>query len=140
MKRVTITYERDEAGWWVASTDKIAGCHTQGRSISQARERFIEALELFVEDPSDLEFTEDIHIPAVVRRAVDSALEDRERADALQQKAQESTAAVARKLVLEHHLSVRDAGELLHLSHQRVQQLVPAKSKTSRPVRLRKKS
>jgi predicted RNase H-like HicB family nuclease len=43
-------YERDEAGWWVASVRKVRGCHTQGRTVDEARRRIREALELFVDD------------------------------------------------------------------------------------------
>ncbi len=45
-KSYRVTYERDESGWWVASVAGVAGCHTQGRSIQQARRRIQEALEL----------------------------------------------------------------------------------------------
>ena len=46
----TVRYERDERGFWVADVVGISGCHSQGRSIAQARARIREALGLFVED------------------------------------------------------------------------------------------
>jgi len=46
-KRYSVDYELDQSGWWVASVHEIAGCHTQGRTIEQARERIREALLLF---------------------------------------------------------------------------------------------
>ncbi len=50
MSTYTVRYERDERGWWVARVLGLPGCHTQGRSIAQARERIREALSLLVED------------------------------------------------------------------------------------------
>ena len=43
-------YERDESGWWVASVRGLRGCHTQGRTVHEARRRIVEAMELFVSD------------------------------------------------------------------------------------------
>lgn len=44
-----VAYDRDESGWWVASVREVRGCHSQGRTIDEARERVREALELFVD-------------------------------------------------------------------------------------------
>jgi predicted RNase H-like HicB family nuclease len=37
MSKYHVSYERDEAGWWVASVRKVRGCHTQGRTVDEAR-------------------------------------------------------------------------------------------------------
>ena len=50
VKTYRIAYERDESGWWVASVRGVRGCHTQGRTVEEARRRVIEAMELFVGD------------------------------------------------------------------------------------------
>ena len=50
VKTYRIAYERDESGWWVASVRGVRGCHTQGRTVEEARRRVIEAMELFVDD------------------------------------------------------------------------------------------
>ena len=39
MKTYHVTYERDESGWWVASVRGLRGCHTQGRTVDEARRR-----------------------------------------------------------------------------------------------------
>ena len=39
MKRYTLRYERNESGWWVASVKGVRGCHTQGRTLEEARRR-----------------------------------------------------------------------------------------------------
>ena len=50
MNIYNVTYLRDESKWWVASVREVPGCHSQGRTVDQARRRVREALELFVDD------------------------------------------------------------------------------------------
>ena len=45
-----VTYERDESGWRLASVREVRGCHTQGRTVAEARRRIRKAMELFVDD------------------------------------------------------------------------------------------
>ena len=49
MKRYRVDYERDESGWRVASVRGVRGCHTQGRTVDEARRHVRQALELFVD-------------------------------------------------------------------------------------------
>src|SRR5688572_13844204 len=129
MKRLRIRFERDVDGWWVASVPSIKGCHTQGRSIRQARERICEALALFVDDVDAFELEEDVRLPSTVGRVLARTQAARRKAHDEAERAQTSTAEAARLLTQDLHLSVRDAGELLGLSHQRVQQLLEASPK-----------
>lgn len=119
----TVSYERDERGWWVASVRGVRGCHTQGRTLEQARRRVREALGLFVKDANKADFVEQIRLPQRARRALARGLTARQRADHERARAvkavQEAMQALAGM-----GLSRRDTGELLGLSHQRVQQLV----------------
>ena len=46
VKSYRVAYERDESGWWVATVRGVRGCHTQGRTVDEARRRIREALEL----------------------------------------------------------------------------------------------
>lgn len=41
-----VVIEQDEDGWFVASVPALPGCHTQGKSVPQARERIKEAILL----------------------------------------------------------------------------------------------
>ena len=50
MNIYNVTYLRDESKWWVASVREVPGCHSQGRTVDQARRRVRQALELFVDD------------------------------------------------------------------------------------------
>ena len=124
-KRFVVDYERDEEGWWVASIPSVKGCHTQGRTLAQARARIREALEVCFEDASvvkNAELVDAPHLPAQVSRAVRSALSARAKEEKMRSQAQGALREAVRKLTVAG-LSVRDAAELLGISHQRVHQL-----------------
>jgi predicted RNase H-like HicB family nuclease len=135
---ITIRFERDEDGWWVASALEIPGCHTQGRSISQARQRILEALGLFIDDVESVVFVEGIKLPATAQRIVEASAAARVEAEKTQQQAQETTRAAVEALTTKLSLSVRDASEVLGLSHQRVQQLVRKRTPTTRKRQTRR--
>ena len=63
MKTYTVVYERDEADWWVAEVPEVPGCHTQGRTIEQARERILDALSLYAGDTMPILLREEARLP-----------------------------------------------------------------------------
>ncbi len=119
-----VVFERDESGAWIAQVPRVRGCHTYGRTLEQARRRIREALALWVEDAASVEFAEEVRLPTEARDAIKRSRQARKAAEARRIDAQVVTAEAAQALVGDLQLSVRDAGELLGLSHQRVQQLV----------------
>ena len=122
----TVIYERDEDGWWVASVEKVPGCLTQGKSIKQASNRIVEALGLFL-DAKKLAKAKLVHklkLTPEVQAALDEMKAAKQRAVEEESRVRETAQKIARLLTKKFHLSVRDAGELLNLSHQRVHQLV----------------
>jgi predicted RNase H-like HicB family nuclease len=119
-----VIYERDETGAWIARVPSVPGAHTYGRTIEQARRRIREALGLWVADAETAEFLEEIRLPSHLLKAIRESRAARARAENERAKAHTVTAATARVLVKELDLGLRDAAELLGLSHQRVQQLV----------------
>ncbi|MCA9485491.1 MAG: type II toxin-antitoxin system HicB family antitoxin [Nanoarchaeota archaeon] len=48
-----VIIEESEDGWFVASVPEIQGCHTQGKTISEAVERIKEAIEVCLEAESE---------------------------------------------------------------------------------------
>src|SRR5215813_9282759 len=83
----TVDYERDEAGRWVASVREVAGCHTQGRTVSEARRRIREALALFVTNAARAELQDDVKMPAAARKAVRQFRRLRDRVSAEERRA-----------------------------------------------------
>ena len=123
-KSYKAVFELDESGAWIVRIPAVRGCHTYGRSLDQARRRIREALSLWVDDAEDVVIEEQLRLPASARLALQRAKRARERAERERSRAQEETERTARALLDELGIGMRDAGELLGLSHQRVQQLV----------------
>lgn len=119
-----VVLSRDESGAWIARAPAVPGCHTYGRTLEQARTRIREALALWVDDAAEAELIEDVRLPRVARDALKRSQAARAAADRERSRAQSSSRAAARVLVRQLQLGMRDAGELLELSHQRVQQLL----------------
>lgn len=134
MNSYTVAYERDEDGWWVAYVPAIPGCHTQGRTIDQARRRIREALGLWVDDADTAVLIDDVRLPANVSRTLEEYREAKGQAERERAKAQDFSVRAVRALMEDMHLSVRDAAELLGISHQRVQQLLPGAARTQSSI------
>jgi len=125
-KSYTVRYERDETGWWVAQIKETPAAITQGRTIAEARRRIREALALALDDHAAAKratLIDDVRLPADARRALEQARAARARLETESKKAQASTAKAVRTLLKSMRLSVRDAGDLIGISPQRVHQL-----------------
>ena len=129
MSTYRVAYERDEAGYWVASIRNVRGCHTQGRTVDEARRRIRAALALFVSDARSAELIDDVKLPAPAVKAIRAYATLRKRADQ-----EDRRAAVAARLAVrllrggKLKMSARDAARLLGVSHQRVHQLAHDKA------------
>jgi predicted RNase H-like HicB family nuclease len=125
-KTYAVIYERDEKGLWVAHVKGIAGCHTQGRTIAQARDRIREALALFDEHVDKAQLEDDVRLPVGVNRLVSAQRSARSKQEAAESKLRELNVKAARALTKQVGLSLRDAGELLGASQESVRQWVEA--------------
>jgi predicted RNase H-like HicB family nuclease len=121
VKTYRVAYERDESGWWVASVRGVRGCHTQGRTVDEARRRIREALALFVDDARKASIVDDVKLPNAATRAIRAYVTLRKKADQEDRRAARRAVRVLRTGKLK--MSARDAARLLGLSHQRVHQL-----------------
>jgi predicted RNase H-like HicB family nuclease len=119
-----VAYERDESGWWVASVRGVRGCHTQGRTVDEARRRIREALELFVDNAGKATLVDEVKLPTDAARAVRAYATLRKRAEQGDRRAALAARRAVRVLRSGRlKMSARDAARLLGLSHQRVHQL-----------------
>lgn len=120
-----VRYERDQTGWWVADVKEVKGCHTQGRTVDEARRRIREALSLFVDDADTAPLMDEVKLPKVARKAILAYRSTRRRAEAHETRAR----FAARRAVQILHsgtlkMSLRDTSAILGISHQRVSQLL----------------
>ena len=119
-----VAYERDESGWWVASVREVRGCHTQGRTVDEARRRIREAMLLFVNDARSAKLVDEVKLPATAAKAIRAYTTLRKRADLEDRRAAHAARRAVRLLRGgKLKMSARDAARLLGVSHQRVHQL-----------------
>jgi hypothetical protein len=127
-KTYIATLELDpRSGQWMADIEGLP-VHTWGRSLGKVKEFAHEALATHLDVPvadvrGRIEFPRP-QLPASVLQALEEAETARTAAEGATARAAEAKAAAARALVRDAHLSMRDAAEVLGLSHQRVQQLL----------------
>lgn len=111
--------------WWAITIPELKGVHSQARRLDQAEAMAREAISLFRDMPPDsFEVNVIPVLPAPVQADVDRARTVRGEADDLQREATTATARAVRELVKESKLTVREAGQILGISHQRVAQLL----------------
>ena len=120
-KRYKVEVERDEAGWWVGTARGIAGVHAQARSLPTLRERAIQALAAAGVGGAEVEL--DMRLPKRTSARLRAVAAARTKADLASAAAMRLLREAARELAAAG-VGVRDAGELLGISFQRVHQLI----------------
>jgi predicted RNase H-like HicB family nuclease/plasmid maintenance system antidote protein VapI len=131
------TLNLDPSGNWLAELVEIPQVHTFGRTLGKAKEHLYDALALWLDVPvaqvfGCVEFAMP-ELPGEVIEAVRVAVGARELADAAQKVATEAGTAASVALVGDMHLSMRDAAEILGVSHQRIHQLVTSSPSATWP-------
>jgi len=128
MKMYHATLELDaHSGQWMADIEGLP-VHTWGRTLGKVKEYAHEALAAHL-DVAAADVRGHIvfrtpQLPAPVLEALGAAEHARSEADTATVRAADARAAAAGALVRQAHLSMRDAAEILGVSHQRVQQLL----------------
>lgn len=123
-----VIYEYDvdakQGAGWLVHIPEVQSCHTDGRSLAEARRNIRECLAVCLDDEARdaiaaaAIFEEEFRIPSALRKAVQRATKARQ--EAAKQRATEVEAARA----IAETLSLRDAGELLGMSAEGVRKLL----------------
>jgi predicted RNase H-like HicB family nuclease len=136
--KVTATRQRRTGGWWAIEVPEIPGVFSQAKRLDGVTPMARDAIALMLDaDPNSFDLFVEPRLDAAVDRLVREARELRSLVEAEQRLASQATRAAARALIA-RGLTVRDAGRLLGISHQRVAQLLstPGRSKGESPIEL----
>lgn len=125
-------FELDQSGVWLAEIEEIPQVHTYGRTLGKARQYLADALALWLNEPIDtlrhrIEYRPAALDPTLLKK-VHEAIAAREIAEGATNAASALMTTAAQALTADAKLSMRDAADLLGISHQRVQQLVVQRS------------
>lgn len=120
-KRYRVTFERDpdSSGWWIVELYGEDGVNSDGRTLEEARRNIREALSLAVGDDAAERaiFDENVVLPRSARDLVAKQEAARCAVEAAAAAATELQTRAADELVNKVGLSLRDAGEILDVSH-----------------------
>jgi predicted RNase H-like HicB family nuclease len=120
-------------GWWVVDVPTLRGVHTQARRLDQATEMARDAIALFLDVPEkSFDVRLEVEPPRGAQKAMKTARDARREAEHAERAAAKAWRDAAIALVKKEGLTMRDAGSLLGLSFQRVQQLVNQGTTTRR--------
>jgi predicted RNase H-like HicB family nuclease len=129
VRKIEVVFQPDEDAWmvWLKVDDR---CHSDGRTINEARRNIVDAAELWMSLEEDREFDESIEYELIETfdlgthtEEVVAVQEDRKALAAIEERLAKHTRSAAKALA-KLGISRRDAADLLGISHQRVQQLV----------------
>lgn len=116
---------RRAGDWWAINVPDVPGVFTQARRLDQTEEMARDAIATMLRvPPHSFDVIVAWDVPGGLGNEVETARTLRELAEYAQRDAGVAARAVAAKLVKKGHLTVRDIGTLLGMSHQRVSQLL----------------
>jgi predicted RNase H-like HicB family nuclease len=126
VKRYTAECRRS-GDWWAITVPELGNVFSQARRLDQVEDMARDAIALLLEVPAD-SFEVDVRpdVPDEVTAALAARLAARE----AEERADRATIDAVHTL-LDAGLTVRDAGQLLHLSPQRISQLAPKSSRAN---------
>jgi predicted RNase H-like HicB family nuclease len=118
--------EAERSGdWWAMRVPALPGVFSQARRLERAESMARDAIATFLGVPATaVEVSIRVRLPEPLGGQVDELLALRAALEADERRYAELSRRVATRLVSEAGLTVRDAGRVLHVTHQRVAQLV----------------
>lgn len=131
---------RRSGAWWAIQVREVDGVFSQARRLDQVEAMARDAISLMLEVPED-SFDLDVVVsaPESLGSLVDEYRRERDVADKSSHRATELAREIVAKAE-EEHLTVRDLGELMGLSFQRVQQIRSSQGATARKASGRPRS
>lgn len=110
--------------WWAVDVAELRGVHTQAKRLDQVEGMAREAIALLRDvSPDSFSVVVDPRLDRVAEKTVLAATEAMARARQAAEEAARLQRSAAEALVADYRLTVRDAGQLLKVSPQRISQL-----------------
>jgi predicted RNase H-like HicB family nuclease len=116
--------------WWAAHAPELAGVHTQARRLEQVEAEAREAIALMLDvEPESVAVRVEPKLPDEVSALIAAVAAAHSVTENAQAKEREAAHEAARALVVDLGLPQRDAGKILGVTHQRVQQILSGNRK-----------
>lgn len=130
MRRKTYTVRSRRVGnWWAVDVLEVPRVHTQARRLDQVEGMARDAIALLLDVPKNsFDLSIEPVLPRPMQRKVDRVRQLRRKAASTQAQATAASAYTVFELASKAHLTVREIGRILDLSHQRVDQLARRKT------------
>jgi len=134
--RALATRGRRTGGWWAIEVPEIPGVFSQARRLDGVEAMARDAIALMRDvDPMSFDVTVEPHLDEETERLITTARNLRHAVEVEQIMASQATRAAARALI-EEGLTVRDVGQLLGVTHQRVAQLLATQARAMQEPRV----
>ena len=117
--------------WWAAHVPDLPGVHTQARRLEQVESEAREAIALMLDvEPKTIAVLVEPKLPDAVLALIAAVAVAHLAAESAQVKEREAAREAAKALVVDLGLPQRDAGKILGVTHQRVQQILSGTRKS----------
>jgi hypothetical protein len=122
-KTYRLVVER-EPGWWIVQIPEL-DLTTQARRLGDVEKSAREAIAALLDVGTvTFDVEQDVRAPVAVVRELDEARALMDRAAILREESADRIGQAVDKLIKDFGVTMREAGKLLDLSHQRIAQLV----------------
>lgn len=116
---------RRSGDWWALDAPDVPGVHSQCKRLDQAADMAREAIAMVLDiDEDDVAVEVQPELPTKMRKLVLTFEQAREAQEVAARRAQQAQTEALHDLITQCHLSYRDVGQIVGLSHQRISQVL----------------